>query len=236
MHFASILAAAVSVGVIADADVLEPSVLNEVEHAIATVRTDGASEWRRRECAEFAALYATNGMDATARAIALVSSQRGGRWMHGGADVTPVALRLLRKAAGIEDPPLKLSVPAAHVERIEREEEISFADTAAKVRALGVGALDATDGFPAEKLAVARRLGFEVRPEEEEEGRGDAWLKDADADGKPVAIGAGVAPVARRISALLDAGYTGWFTVDLSGVERILPALEASAKFLRGGW
>ena len=70
-------------------DVLEPSVRNEVRHALS------------RAVADFARLYETNGLSAMDAAIRLVSAQRAdGRWRAGTNDVTAAAVRLLTELAG----------------------------------------------------------------------------------------------------------------------------------------
>ena len=97
-----LLGAAIVAQPLVDGDVLEPSVQNEVDHALGAAPTN-AVPVSAATCA-FARLYATNGMDATARAISLVSSQREGRWTYAGADVTPVAVRLLCEASGYPVP------------------------------------------------------------------------------------------------------------------------------------
>ena len=83
-------AAAISASPLANEDVLEPSVLNEVEHAIARAPTNCppcAIQWRPF----------TNAVSATETAVRLVSTQRSdGRWTHGTNDVTEAALRILR--------------------------------------------------------------------------------------------------------------------------------------------
>ena len=70
-------------------EVLEPSVCNEVEHALARAPTN-APPTRLLP-------VDTNGMSRTAIAIALVSSQKGdGRWRVGTNDVTAAAVDVLR--------------------------------------------------------------------------------------------------------------------------------------------
>ncbi len=83
-------------------DVLEPSVQNEVDHALA-IAPSNAFERAGREApggASAAAFCeaATNGLDATAAAIRLVSLQRAdGRWFEGTNDCTAAAVWLLRR-------------------------------------------------------------------------------------------------------------------------------------------
>ena len=78
-----------------DEDVLEPSVENEVVHALARAPTNPPPCAVSRAEA-VAALLGTDRLDATARAIRLVSSQRAdGRWFAGTNDVTSVAVELL---------------------------------------------------------------------------------------------------------------------------------------------
>ena len=83
MTAALVIAAAIVAQPLVDADVLEPSVLNEVDHALSRAPTNEVA--LSAESVAFATLWATNGASATDRAIALVSSQRSdARWLHGG--------------------------------------------------------------------------------------------------------------------------------------------------------
>lgn len=144
-----------------DEDVLEPSVQNEVDHALALAPTNEVEV--SEASVAFASLWATNGASATERAIALVSSQKdGGRWTFGGKDVTPVAARLLRRAAGYPEPPPRLATFADHVEAIARQEGVSFSEAAKKVRALGIEGVVLTRALPGEKLAAVRSAGLSV--------------------------------------------------------------------------
>ena len=79
-------------------EVLEPSVQNEVDHALSVASTNAVPPTAAGR--DFAKLYATNGMSATARAVSLVSSQKDGCWYWQGTNVTPVAVRLLRQVSG----------------------------------------------------------------------------------------------------------------------------------------
>jgi len=90
---------AIVVTLLADPDDIEPSIRNEVDHALSVV-PKGPFPPLGDEAAAFAALYATNGLSGSDRAIALVSSQKGGRWLWKGADVTPVAVWYLRSVLG----------------------------------------------------------------------------------------------------------------------------------------
>jgi len=153
-------AAIVTAQPLVDADVLEPSVQNEVDHALSLAPTNEVAV--SDASVAFAALYATNGMSATERAIALVSSQRGGRWLHGGRDVTPVATRLLRAASGYAEPPLRLSIFSDHVEEIARQEGIPFAAAAAEVKGLGIDGIAVSEGLSPARLAEAKAAGLSV--------------------------------------------------------------------------
>jgi len=88
-----LLAVVVTAHPLANEDVLEPSVMNEVEHAIARAPTNsppGAASTP----------FPTNGLSRTALALRLVSSQRAdGRWLSGTNDVTAAARRLLEDLA-----------------------------------------------------------------------------------------------------------------------------------------
>ena len=94
----SLLAATITAQPLVDPDVLEPSVQNEVDHALSLAPSNAF------ECVSFptncAAFChaATNGLSATDIAIKLVSSQKpDGRWMDGTNDVTSAVLRTLRE-------------------------------------------------------------------------------------------------------------------------------------------
>ena len=82
-------------------DVLEPSVMNEVDHALSRAPAVSATNALAVAETEFLRLYATNALTATDAAIRLVSTQRpDGRWMAGTNDVTRAALMLLDRLAG----------------------------------------------------------------------------------------------------------------------------------------
>lgn len=103
------LLAAAGVQLLANEDILEPSVLNEVEHALSraeAVAPDGLPAQNEPEAAKaFARLYETNGLSPTAVAIRLVSAQGiDGRWMSGTNDVTSAAVRTLRRVSGLSAP------------------------------------------------------------------------------------------------------------------------------------
>ena len=71
-------------------DVLEPSVRNEVRHALSIAPTNAP--------AATALPVATNGLNRTQIAIGLVSAQKGdGRWLVGTNDVTSAAIELLKE-------------------------------------------------------------------------------------------------------------------------------------------
>jgi len=84
------LAAVITAQPLVNEDVLEPSVMNEVEHAIARAPTNAPPT-------ELLPV-STNGLSCTQLAIRLVSSQGAdGRWLVGTNDVTAAAVRLLKK-------------------------------------------------------------------------------------------------------------------------------------------
>ena len=71
-------------------DVLEPSVRNEVRHALSIAPTNAP--------AATALPIPTNGLNRTQVAIGLVSAQKGdGRWFAGTNDVTSAAVGLLKE-------------------------------------------------------------------------------------------------------------------------------------------
>jgi len=87
---AMVFAAVITVRPLAHEDVLEPSVANEVEHAIARAPTNAPPS--------VLLPLATSGLARVQLAIRLVSAQGAdGRWTVGTNDVTATAVRLLRK-------------------------------------------------------------------------------------------------------------------------------------------
>ena len=71
-------------------EVLEPSVCNEVRHALAVAPTNAP--------AATALPVDTNGLNRTQIAIGLVSAQKGdGRWLVGTNDVTSAVVGLLKE-------------------------------------------------------------------------------------------------------------------------------------------
>lgn len=88
-----LLAATIVAQPLVNEDFLEPSVLNEVEHALSIAPTNAppaSVDWKP----------ATNGLSRTAIALKLVTSQRSdGRWVVGTNDVTATARRMLERLA-----------------------------------------------------------------------------------------------------------------------------------------
>ena len=87
-----------TVQVIADPDgPLEPSVRNEVEHALGRVpETDLTRTNATNAPCAFGDIFATNGMSASEMAISLVSRQgRDGRWIVNGTNATVEAVAIL---------------------------------------------------------------------------------------------------------------------------------------------
>ena len=86
------------------ADVPEPSIVNEIEHAVSSAPADARSisatpfEDARRM------LLGTNSLNATATALRLVSAQRSdGRWVVGTNDLTAAAVTILTGILGADD-------------------------------------------------------------------------------------------------------------------------------------
>ena len=85
-----VLAVSLTAQPLVNEDVLEPSVRNEVRHALSLAPTN----------APVAAILPvwTNGQNRTQVAIRLVSAQRAdGRWLDGTNDVTSAAVELLKE-------------------------------------------------------------------------------------------------------------------------------------------
>ena len=83
-------AAVITAQPLVNEDVLEPSVLNEVRHALSLAPTNAPPAT--------ALPLATNGLNRTQVAIGLVSAQKAdGRWLVGTNDVTSAAVELLKE-------------------------------------------------------------------------------------------------------------------------------------------
>ena len=83
-------AAVITAQPLVNEDVLEPSVRNEVRHALSVAPTNAP--------AATVLPVPTNGLTRTQIAIGLVSTQKGdGRWLVGTNDVTSVAVELLKE-------------------------------------------------------------------------------------------------------------------------------------------
>ena len=83
-------AAVITAQPLVNEDVLEPSVRNEVRHALGIAPTNAP--------AATALPIPTNGLSRTQIAIGLVSAQKGdGRWFVGTNDVTSAAVELLKE-------------------------------------------------------------------------------------------------------------------------------------------
>ena len=77
-------------------EILEPSVANEVWHALARSPTNAPPATAEAQSRAFAW---TNGLSRSAIAVRLVSEQRSdGRWVCGTNDVTAAAVRILESS------------------------------------------------------------------------------------------------------------------------------------------
>ena len=84
------LAVTITAHPLANEDFLEPSVRNEVRHALSVAPTNAPPA--------VALPIPTNGLNRTQIAIGLVSAQKGdGRWFAGTNDVTSAAVELLKE-------------------------------------------------------------------------------------------------------------------------------------------
>ena len=87
---ALVIAAVITAQPLVNEDVLEPSVRNEVRHALSLAPTNTP--------AETLLPVPTNGLNRTQLAIRLVSAQKAdGRWFVGTNDVTSAAVSLLKE-------------------------------------------------------------------------------------------------------------------------------------------
>jgi hypothetical protein len=96
------LLAALVVQIPADPDgPLEPSVMNEVEHALARANACAAGACTTNAPSFFGDIFATNGLSATEIAISLVSRQdKSGAWIVNGTNATVEAVKILKSTAG----------------------------------------------------------------------------------------------------------------------------------------
>ena len=87
---ALVIAAVITAQPLVNEDVLEPSVRNEVCHALSIAPTNALPVTRLP--------VPTNGLNRTQLAIRLVSAQKAdGRWLAGTNDVTSAATELLKE-------------------------------------------------------------------------------------------------------------------------------------------
>lgn len=78
--------------------VLEPSVMNEVEHAL-SIADVSATNCIRRQVGD---VFATNGLTKASIAIKMVSIQKSdGSWMVNGTNYTVEAIRILENVSGL---------------------------------------------------------------------------------------------------------------------------------------
>ena len=104
MLFLSVLALVIPLQPLVDENVLEPSVQNEVDHALNVAPTNKFE--KTAASIDFAKLSQTNGMSATETAIALISAQKSdGRWFSGTNEVTGAAVEILRRLSGYPEAP-----------------------------------------------------------------------------------------------------------------------------------
>ena len=87
---ALVIAAVITAQPLVNEDVLEPSVRNEVRHALSLAPTNAPTAT--------VLPVPTNGLNRTQLAIRLVSAQKAdGRWFAGTNDVTSAAIELLKE-------------------------------------------------------------------------------------------------------------------------------------------
>ena len=87
---AIVIAAVITAQPLVNEDVLEPSVRNEVRHALSLAPTNAPTAT--------VLPVPTNGLNRTQLAIRLVSAQKAdGRWFAGTNDVTSAAIELLKE-------------------------------------------------------------------------------------------------------------------------------------------
>lgn len=75
---------------------------------------------------------------------------------------TPVAVRLLRKAAGRNEPRPKVAIFALHIEEIAHQQGVSFAEAVRQVKELGFRGADVMEDMAPEKVAELKRQGLEI--------------------------------------------------------------------------
>lgn len=93
----SVLATTIVAHIINGPEALEPSVLNEVERALAVAPAETNVVPKA-----VGDVFATNGLPAAEVAIRLVSLQRAdGRWLVNGTNFTTEAVRILESVSGL---------------------------------------------------------------------------------------------------------------------------------------
>lgn len=158
-----VLAATIALQPLADPDILEPSVMNEVEHAITRAPKDARFGTLADFLRDEKALSGKEGETKTDLAVRLVSAQGGdGRWRDAASnDVTCAAVHLLKRAAGIS-PRLKFSIFSDHIEEAAEQSKIPLAEVAKRVRALGFEGVDIWSSTRRATIKLYRDAGFSI--------------------------------------------------------------------------
>lgn len=162
MTLGLVVAAVIYFQTLPDADVLEPSIRNEVMHALS--RSAGKSSFTA--IAEFEKqlklVAPAKGLSATDVALKFVTSQKSdGRWFVSGTnDVTSAARYELKKTAGISPPP-RIAVFADHVKTIARQRSITLHEAASFVKKLGIEGVEASFASK-DDIKVYRQAGLEI--------------------------------------------------------------------------
>lgn len=157
-------AAMITAQPLANEDFIEPSILNEVDHAVNRAPADASFGSPLDLLAAIGKLKRRTDETMTECALRLVSSQRSdGRWTDAETnDVTAAAVCVLRQLREDPVPPLRLSIFAHHIEEGARQAGIPFAEAAKRVKAMGYEGVDVSDEISSDHLATLKAAGFEV--------------------------------------------------------------------------
>lgn len=145
-------------------DVIEPSVLNEIDHALNRAPENAAYIPQVMVGDALKYLGVSNGMSNTETAIRIVSSQnRDGRWISKkGLDISLAAIETLKTLSGDRTLVSKKYIPSIDIEDFSKKHELSFSESAARFRKMGFRKIELSYPVEDEKISCLKALSFKI--------------------------------------------------------------------------
>jgi len=124
---------------LADDDVLEPSVVNELDHALRRSPGDAVYIPRSLVAQALEELGVSKGMSSSEAAIRIISSQnRHGRWIDkSGRDISSAAIAMLKDLSPDKNLIGERIIPMSAIENFSKEKNLPFSEAAAHFRKAG---------------------------------------------------------------------------------------------------